>query len=132
MIDTLRVLSIGSPKVNEAIRNALLSRTKYRLFSAPNVWDLSAFLTAGKMDVAILHNAFPPADLRSCAVHIRHHFPAAGILLIDARSEILDDPLYGERIDPSSSPEVLIAAIEQLVSAAGQGSVAPEASAQNG
>ena len=132
MIKTLHVLSIGSQEVNEAVRDVLLSRTKCRLFSATSVWDLSAFLTAGKMDVAILHNAFPLAELRSCAVYIRHHFPTAGILLIDARSEILDDPLYDERIDPRSSPEVLIAAIEQLASAAQRGPVVRAASAQKG
>ena len=118
MINALHVLSIGTPESNGIVRDALLSRAKSQLFSATSVWDLSAFLTLGRVDVAILHNVLSAAELRSCAVYIRHNLPSACILLIQAESEVLDDPMYDERIEPGSSKESLLTAIERLAAVA--------------
>lgn len=114
MITTLDVLSVGSLNSNDFVRDVLLSRTKCRLFAVASVWDLSAILTSGKVDVAILHNTLSPGELRSCAVYIRHHWPAARILLIHAQVELLDDPMYDERMSPDLSAGALLSMIERL------------------
>lgn len=114
MITTLDVLSIGSLNSNNFVRDVLLSRTKCRLVAATSARDLSAILASGKVDVAILHNTLSPGELRSCSVYIRHHWPAAGILLIHAQVEILDDPMYDERMPPDLSAETLLSMIERL------------------
>lgn len=114
MIAKLHVLSIGSRESNGFVREALLSNTNCRLLAATCVWDLSGFLTTGRIDVAILHNSLSAAELRSCAVYIRHHWPSARILLIHVRVEILDDPMYDERMLPGSSAPKLLATIEWL------------------
>lgn len=114
MITTLDVLSVGSLNSNDFVRDVLLSRTKCRLFAVASVWDLSAILTSGKVNVAILHNTLSPGELRSCAAYIRHHWPAARILLIHAQVEILDDPMYDERMSPDLSAETLLSVIERL------------------
>lgn len=118
MITTLHLLSIGARESNELFRESLLSRADCRLLTAKGVWDLSAFLTAGKIDVAILHNTLSPGELRSCAVYIRRHWPCTRILLIRARVEILDDPMYDERIMPGSSAELLFAIVQSLAGGA--------------
>lgn len=118
MINTLCVLSIGSTEASNRVRDVLLTRTKCRLFAAAEVWDLDAILASGRMDVAILHDTLSAAEMRSCSVYIHHHWPNARILLIHAHAEILDDPMYDERMRPDSSPEELLAMIEQLAAAA--------------
>jgi hypothetical protein len=114
MIATLHVLSIGSPESNGFVNESLLSRTNCRLFAATCVWELSAFLTSGTIDVAILHNSLSAGELRSCAIYTRRHWPNARILLIHEGVEILDDPMYDERMLPDSSAETLLAMIEWL------------------
>ena len=114
MITALDVLSVGSINSNNFVRDVLLSRTKCRLVAATCVWDMSAILASGKVDVAILHNTLSPGELRGCAVYIRHHWPAARILLIHAQVEILDDPMYDERMSPDLSAETLLSLIERL------------------
>lgn len=118
MIEALHVLSIGSTESNNLIRDVLLTRTKCRLFAASEVWDLSAVLLSGKLDIAILHGSLTAAEMRSCSVYIRHQWPDAKILLIRADVEALDDPMYDERIRPDASPEALLAMIERLAAGA--------------
>lgn len=113
MIDDLHVLSIGTLESNNLIRDVLLARNRCQLFVASEVWDLSVFLASAKVDVAILHGTLSAAEMRSCSVYIRHHWPSAGILLIHADADILDDPMYDERIEPNSSPEKLLNVIER-------------------
>jgi hypothetical protein len=124
MVNTLYVLSIGSSESNEAVRDALLSRARCQLFSATSVWDISALLVSDKIDVAILHSSLSTAELRSCAAYIRHHLPAASILLMHAKSDILDDPMYDERIETDPTPEVLLAVIEKMSAIARRSTVA--------
>lgn len=114
MITTLHVLSIGSVDSNGLVRDILLSRTGCQLLVATCVWDLSGLLTSGKIDVAILHSTLSPGELRSCAVYIRHHWPETKILLVHEQAEILDDPMYDERIPPESSAKGLFTMIERL------------------
>jgi len=114
MIMALDVLSVGSLNSNNFVRDVLFSRTKCRLVAATCVWDLSVIPASGKVDVAILHNSLSPEELRSCAVYIRHHWPAARILLIHAQVETLDDPMYDERMSPDLSAETLLSMIERL------------------
>lgn len=121
MITTLHVLSIGSPESTGLVRDALLLRTKCCLAAATCVWDLDALLASGKVDVVILHNTLSRGELRSCAVYSRHHWPGATILFIHGDEEILDDPMYDERIPPGSSAETLLATIERLAARARRG-----------
>jgi len=121
MLTTLHVLSIGPPESNYAVRDALLKRSKCQLIAAAGVWDLSALLASGKVDVAILHGTLPPGELRSCAAYIRHHWPTARILLVHAHADFLDDPMYDERIPPDSPVEVFLAMVERLAAFARRG-----------
>ena len=93
MISTLHVLSIGSLESDDSVRDILPSRTKCRLFAVSTVWDLSAVLTSGDIDVAILHDTLA-AELRSSAHYIRGYWNCARILLMSAHAELLDDALY--------------------------------------
>jgi hypothetical protein len=120
MISTLHVLTIGSFESNDSVRDMLLSRTKCRLFAVSTVWDLSAVLTSGDIDVAVLHDTLPAAELRSSAHYIRRHWNCARILLMSAHAELLDDALYDERLAPSAPAETLLAMIEQLAARARQ------------
>jgi len=114
MLTTLHILSVGTPESNDFVRDALLSRTKCQLMAAASVWDLSALLVSDKVDVAILHGTLSPAELRSCAAYVRHHWPAAQILLVHAHADFLDDPMYDERIPPGSPMDVFLTTIERL------------------
>ena len=114
MITILDVLSVGPFYSNSFVRDVLLSRAKCRLIAATSVLDLYAIPASGKVDVAILHSALSSCELRSCAVYIRHHWPAAKILLLHAQVEILDDPMYDERMLPDSSEESVLSMIERL------------------
>lgn len=118
MIDALHVLSIGTTKSSNIVRDVLLSRTRCWLFVARKVWDLSAILASVNIDVAILHGRLSAAELRSCSVYIRHHWPDAKILLIHAHTKILDDPMYDEQMRPDSSAGALLTMIEQLAACA--------------
>jgi|GEM_PF-1455651 len=118
MITTLNILSIGSLEANDLIRDILLSRTKCRLFGATSVWDLSAALTHGDIDVAILHDTLPAAELRSSAHYIRHHWSSSGILLMSAHTELLEDALYEERLEPGTPEKALLVVIEKLAACA--------------
>ena len=110
---TLHIVSIGSPESNEFVRDSLVSRAKCRLTAVASVWDLSA-LSAGKLDIAILHHSVSNSELRSCATYIRHHWPSARILLLHSDAEVLDDALYEERMLPDSSAERFSSMIERL------------------
>lgn len=114
MITTLHVLSIGTPDAGALVRDVLVLRTRCRLYVATSTWDLSVVLRSEGIDVAILHNTFSRHELRDFAAYIRLRWPFAKILLIQDKSENLDYAVCDERIDLSSSPEVLMAAIERL------------------
>jgi hypothetical protein len=114
MITTLDVLSVGSLNPNNFVRDVLLSRRTCRLVAAMCVWNLSAILASGKIDVAICHDTLSPGELQNCAVYIRHHWPAARILLISAHSEAVDDPLYDEWTRPEISQDAFLSIIERL------------------
>ena len=116
MTSALHVLSVGSAEAHDHLREILLSRPSWLLVVASEVWDLSALLVRRDADVVILHDTLSSAELRSCSVYIRHHWPSAKILLIHARAEILDDPMYDERIPPGFLPERLLTTIERLAS----------------
>lgn len=118
MLTTLHVLTIGAIESNNSVRDMLQSRTKCRLFAATNVWDLSAVLTSGDIDVAILHDNLPAGELRSSAHYIRHHWTSARILLISSHTDILDDALYDERLVPGLRAETVLTTIEQLAARA--------------
>ncbi len=121
MLTILHVLSVGSAGSNDSVRDALLSRAKCQLIAAADVWDLSALLASNKIDVAVLHDTLSPAELRSCAAYIRHHWPVAQILLIHAQAEILDDPMYDERMLPGSPADSFLIMIERLAAFARRG-----------
>lgn len=121
MTTPLVVLSLGTQESNNSIHDELFPRKECQFFAATSVWDLSAILTSAKVDVAVLHSTLSPGELRSCAAYIRHHWPGAKILLIHTQAELLDDPMYDERIRPDSSTETRFATIERLAALARSG-----------
>lgn len=121
MLAKLYVVSVGSRESSDLIRDLLLVRTRCQLFVAADAEGLSAILASGRLDVAILHNTLSAAEMRSCSVYIRHHWPSAQILLLREDADVLDDPMYDERIAPDSSSKELLAIIERLAVCARRG-----------
>jgi hypothetical protein len=66
------------------------------------------------IQVAILHNTLSPVELEDASRFIRRRWPHARILVLRRGVGLLDDALYDERVAPTVTPEVLLAAIEWL------------------
>jgi hypothetical protein len=114
MTTTLHVLSIGSTKSCNFIRDALLQRQKCHLSIVTGCRELYAISSDEQFDLAILHDTLSEHDLRDSAECIRRRWPNTKILLISTKSEIVDDPLYDEWVRPNLSLESLLSTIEQL------------------
>jgi hypothetical protein len=114
MTKGLHALSVGFPDSNNIVREALLQRHKCRLMVASSLGDLYAIPSMEQIDVAVFHSSLSRNELRSCASHIRRHWPRTRILLLNQQDEILDDPLYDEKAPPEISAAALLESIEHL------------------
>jgi hypothetical protein len=114
MITTLNVLSIGPQDTCAFVRDALLLRTRCRLYVASSTWDLSAVSGSDEIDVAVLHRSLSPQQLRNFTAYIRRRWPCAKILLMKPKDERADYAMYDERITSAVSPKIFLAAIERL------------------
>jgi hypothetical protein len=114
MINTLHVVSVGSQDQGTFVRDALLTRSRCRLYVASSTWDLSVLLGTAEIDVAILHNTVSLLQMRILTAYIRGRWPSAKILLIQRKELKADYSTYDERIAPGSSARALLAAIERL------------------
>ncbi len=128
MITTLHVLSIGAQDTYAFVRDALVLRTRCRLYVASSTWDLSVVLGSEEIDVAILHNTLTPQQLCVFAAYIRRRWPYARILLMKPKDERADYAMHDERLAPGVSPKIFLAAIERL-SACSRRARSPRASA---
>jgi hypothetical protein len=111
---TLHVISVGSSDECNTVRDALLQRHHSRLSVVSTPLDLGAIPKLESFDIAILHHTLSRRGARNASEYIRHRWPRAKILVISNEEEILDDPLYDERVLPGLSPESLLAVIAQL------------------
>lgn len=114
MNDTLNVVSIGRVDLHNVVRDALLQRGYCHLFLGTDYRDLSAISGGHRPEVAILHDMGSSLEIRTSSEYIRRTWPSTKILLICAKAEIPDDPLYDEWLAPSPSQEMLLMMIEQL------------------
>ena len=114
MTTNLRVLSIGTTKSSNFVRDALLQRHKCYLSTVMNYRELCAISSNERFDIAILHHALSEHELRNSTEHIRRHWPKVKILLISVSSEIVDDPLYDEWAPPEISQDAFLAIMERL------------------
>jgi len=115
MIGSLQVLFVGTPETHWHMRNSLLAwQPGSKPLMTSGVIELSDLLLSERVCVAVLHDTLSEIELKSCAAYIRHHWSCACILLIHERADMLDDPMYDERIQPNPSPTTLCAAIERL------------------
>ena len=112
----LSVLVIGSMELTNVVRDALVLCGRSRLAVAANYWDLCSLSLreAAPFQVAILDVSFSDRELRRRAEYIRRRWAGAAILLVRDDRDLLDDPLYDERIPAEINPEELAAVIERL------------------
>ena len=118
MADMLRVLAVGSKESRDLVRDALLFHRRSQLLVASNYWELCSLWggEAEQVSVAVIDLCTSDRELRRrTAEHIRRRWPAAQILLVGPEAEVLEDPLYDERIPPGSQAAELLAAMERLV-----------------
>jgi DNA-binding NtrC family response regulator len=114
MTTNLRVLSIGSTKSCNFVRDALLQRHKCYLSIVTDYRELCAISSNERFDIAILHPTLSEHELRNSTEHIRRHWPRVKILLISVSSETVDDPLYDEWAKPEISQDAFLEIIERL------------------
>jgi hypothetical protein len=112
----LSVLVIGSMELTNVVRDALVLCGRSRLAVAANYWELCSLslCEAAQFQIAILDVSFSDRELRRRAEYIRRRWANAAILLVRDDRDLLDDPLYDERIPAGINPEELAAVIERL------------------
>ncbi len=112
----LKVLSVGLNQSATLVRDALLLRSGSRLWVAASYWDLCSLSlqNQGEFQVAVLDVAASARELRRRAEYVRRRWPDTAILLVADSSEVLDHPLYDERVPPSIEPGDLLAVIDRL------------------
>jgi hypothetical protein len=112
----LSVLVIGSMELTNVVRDALVLCGRSRLAVAANYWDLCSLSLreTAHFQLAILDVSFSDRELRRRAEYIRRRWADAAILLVRDDCDLLDDPLYDERIPAGINPEELAAVIERL------------------
>jgi hypothetical protein len=117
MTRTLRVLAVGSKDALDLVRNALRFRRRSHLLVASNYWELCSLSIgeAVQVSVAVIEVSTSDRDLLRTAEHIRRRWPDAQILLMGREAEVLEDPLYDERIPPGIEAAGLLPAMERLV-----------------
>jgi hypothetical protein len=117
MTDKLRVLAVGSRESRDLVRDALLFRSRSHLLAAGSYWELCALSIrdAGPVSIAVIELCNSASELRRTAEHIRRRWPEAQILLVGQEAEVLEDPLYDQRIPPGLEAAELFAIFERLV-----------------
>ncbi len=114
MKNVLHVLSVEPANSCSTTRDALLKRGCSRLSVVMSYDDLFAISKLERFEIAILHQLPSLRDFRASGQYIRRTWPNAKILVICTNAEVLDDPLYDDRLAPGHSPDVLLAAIQRL------------------
>jgi len=115
MTNMSRVLFIGAIETHECVKNILLAwRPACQLFMVSGIETLFDFTALEQIRVAILHDSLSVDEIQNCAAYVRHHWSDARILLIHMRTDVLDDPLYDERIQPEASADELLDALEWM------------------
>ena len=112
--EILHILFAGTAAARDAFLDALPRRARVRLLAATCPWDISSLFRSERVDVAILHDSLSRRDFRAFAADIRRRWPKADILIICGAADVIDDPLYDERIPHSSPCDELVAALERL------------------
>lgn len=117
MPSRLSVLSVGSMELANVVRDALILCGRSHLSVATSYWELCSLSLRGPdtIQVAILDLSFSDRELRRRAEYIRRRWTDAAILLVSDTCDLLEDPLYDDRIPSEADPETLVEVIERLV-----------------
>ena len=111
----LKVLAVGLNELAILLRDALMLRAHSKLAVVSNYWDLcSMSLQKEEFQVAVLNEPNSARELRKRAKYIRRTWPDAVILLIGGSSEVLEHPLYDERVPSRIQPADLLTVIDRL------------------
>jgi hypothetical protein len=110
----IHALSVGPVDFGCMVHDALLDRPNSRLSIAPDCRELWGIPKEESIQVAILHNTLSPVELEDASRFIRRRWPHVRILVLRKGEGFLDDALYDERVVPTATPEILLAAIERL------------------
>jgi hypothetical protein len=111
----LKVLSVGLSELAYLVRDALMHRPHSKLAVVSNYWDLcSMSLQREEFQVGVLNDSNSARVLRRRAECIRRRWLNAAILLVGASSEVLEQPLYDERVPPRIEPAELLTVIDRL------------------
>jgi hypothetical protein len=117
----LKVLSVGLIELATLVRDALLIRAHCKLAVASNYWDLcSLSLQREEFQLAVLNDPNSARELRRRAKYIRRTWPDAVILLVGGSSEVLERPLYDERVPSRIQPADLLTVINRLSPSVGR------------
>lgn len=118
MTQQVHVLSVGSREESDQVSDILLTHKNVGITAALNGMDIAmAHHLEHAVDLVILHPSLSSRQLKRVAEYMRRHWPLARILLVHANAEILDDPLYDERVSPSTLQNGLIFSIDQAAKA---------------
>ena len=92
----LHAVVLGPADRCNAVRDVILQRGRCRLSVVTSYCELFSIPKRESFQIAIIHELLSLREFRDCASHVRRTWPRTKILVICAKAEVLDDPLYDE------------------------------------
>ncbi len=112
----MHILCVGPVDHSYMVHDVLLKVPDSRLSVATDYRELWAIPKRETIHVVILHDTLSTFELEKVCRFTREQWPSAGILVVREGEGFLDDELYDDRVMPTVTPEVLLAAIERITS----------------
>ena len=112
--EAIEILAVGTDVWEKPIQDALLAGPSFRLCSTTDLRTLWLTPIQQSVHVIVLHDSLSQTELESVSRLARRSWPSAGILVIRAGEDFLEDALYDERIFPTACSDTLVAPIERL------------------
>ena len=94
-------------------RTLMLTQFRYRVTVAMSHKEV-ACLRGSKVHLAVVSASLSPDNLRATAEFIRRQWTSARILVVGDAVPVLEDQLYDEAIDTTSSSDELLVALRKL------------------
>ena len=110
----IHVLSVGPMDLGAMVHDALLEVPNFHLSIASDYRGLRMIPKQDSIDLIILHNVFFLSEVEDSSRFVRRRWPHARILFVHWKTELLDDALYDERVDPNVTSENLSSTIQRL------------------
>ncbi len=112
----MHILCVGPIDRSYMVHDVLLKTPNSRLSVATDYRELWVIPKREAIHVVILHDTLSSFELDEVCRFIRQQWSRAKILVVREGESFLDDELYDERVMPTVTPEVLLAAIERITS----------------